>query len=190
MPAEKFIGGVDGGVPKNIFGGERTNGFIKGRSGNPLYVDISKSVVRIWDMIWNCHFIASVESGVLSIDVWTKGYKGANQKHPDLYFNELLIQSMERFEREKVEINAVACDWENDWEAARTSDLYWEFMSGIGDEPTRDEMVQAAKNTSAGKVLAKFGFENVTEVEIRKFAGKEKVVAIFAKEPENEPVAV
>lgn len=190
MPAEAYVGGSKGGIPRSIFTPEGFNGILKGNSGSPLFVDLKPGSVRIWDLVWNCHFIAGVEAGVLSIDAWTKGYNGSDMKHPDLYFSQLFDESMAHFKRSGVDISSVLCEWESDWAENRTSDLYWEFMSRIGESPTEEEMKNAAKDTTAGAILARHGFGMVDTVEIRRFQGKEKIVASFIKAQEPVPVPV
>ncbi len=190
MPNELLANGKIGGLPKKIFDNQRFNGFMKGNSGNPLFIDLSPGSVRIWDMVWDCHFIASVDNGVLTIDAWTKGFEGTDRKHPDLYFGELLANAMDRFKANNVVIERVLCEWEADWQESRTSDIYWEFMSQLGESPSVNEMRNAAYNTSAGRIFRKFGFTKVDEVEIRKFLNKEKVVASFLKEDEAVAIVV
>lgn len=191
MPIEWYVGGSKGGVPRSIFSPDGFNGIVKGNSGSPLFVDLTPGTVRIWDLVWNCHFIAGVESGVLSIDAWTKGYGSRSDiKHPDLYFGRLFDESMAHFKRNGVDIDSVLCEWESDWAEDRTSDIYWEFMGRIGENPTLEEMRDAARNTTAGEILAKHGFGRVDTVEIRRFQGKEKVVASFVKAQVPAPVPV
>lgn len=177
MNYEMFVGQGEGGIPKKIFAGSRFSGIISGKSGSPLNVDISQGSISISDILPDspCHYIASVSKGVLEFDVRTRGFKGSSlNKHPDMYFSELLRESFEYFKRNGVKINTVHSEWEYNPEEDKTSDFYLEFIGMATNSSSMDAMIRAAKSTTPGKIFTGLGFDKVDHVEWRQMTGVEK----------------
>jgi hypothetical protein len=184
MNSEVFVGHGEGGIPKKIFSNSRFSGIITGKSGNPLNIDISQGSISISDILPGspCHYIASVSSGVLEFDARTQGFKGSSfNKHPDLYFSELLKESFEYFRRNNVRINSVHNEWEYNPEEDKTSDFYLEFIGMATNSSPMDAMIKAAKLTTPGKIFVGLGFNKVDKVEWHKMTKLEKIIVDFKR---------
>lgn len=184
MNSEVFVGHGEGGIPKKIFAGSRFSGIITGKSGNPLNIDISQGSISIADILPDspCHYIASVSAGVLDFDVRTRGFKGfSSNKHPDLYYSDLLKESLEYFRRNGTKIDTVHSEWEYNPEEDKTSDYYYEFIGMATNSSPMDVLIKAAKLTTPGKIFVGLGFKTVDKVEWHRMTKLEKIVVDFKR---------
>lgn len=184
MGMESYIGKNGGGVPNRIFANSRFVNIISGQSGNPLSINISPGTISIADILPNspCHFIASVINGVLEFDVKTKGFKGiSTSKHPDLYALKLIEKSLVFFQNNNTKIHTIHNEWEYNPEEDKTSDFYFQFIGGVQDNPTQEEMIEVAKKTIPGIFFCELGYKKVDEVLWNKGFGLEKITVDFKR---------
>lgn len=165
----KTINGEPRGVPANIFNQDRFEGKIYTASGWPLYCCVSPEQITITDPKNSfdglgrhpCGFRADVASQVLTLSIYSKGFKGdSQQKHPDLFAAELLKASFNYFERQNTVINLVLSCWEGP-----EADTYQQFIAALdleqNPDPSLEQQLQAAKQVWSAKQIAPLGFTKI-----------------------------
>lgn len=130
----KTINGEPKGIPADIFSHDKFEGKIYTASGWPLYCYVSPCQITLTDPNNSfddlgrhpCGFRADVINKILTLDIYTKGFKGDRQlKHPDLFAAELVKASLNYFQRQNTLINFILCHWEAE------ADTYQQFIDAL-----------------------------------------------------------
>lgn len=165
----KTIKGKPRGVPTYIFNQDKFEGKIYTASGWPLSCYVSPERITLTDPKnsseasgWHpsCGFRADVANQVLTLSIYSKGFKGDyQQKHPDLFAAELLKASFNYFNRQNTKIDSVLCHWEP------KSDTYQQFIEALdldnNPKPSLERQLRAAQQTWTAKQIALFGFTKI-----------------------------
>ncbi len=155
---------------------------VKGGSGRDLYVSLSNTEIYVSDkeIPW-FQMNAFVNNGVLSFDLHTRQSSTGNV-HPDFYAARFIKFTMNYFGTSGVEIKQFETYWINDSNSYETNyHQFVDYLTAHGD--TKQNEVEAAKQTWTAKVMAKYGFSEVEQIK-REIIEEEEIVTVLFSRPE------
>lgn len=165
----------NGGVPQGIFDQvmgdtsdiNKVTRIVPGLSGETmLSYTLASDRVSITDAKNSSfHFLANVnDEGELLLRINRKGYQGEpHKKHPDIYPQGLLEETIRYFDRIGMYVGAIKGRWKNHdnvgvEELTDNYDKYREYLDALPHLPTDEDKIDAALSTWTGKQAQRLGF--------------------------------
>lgn len=162
------IGGLTGGIPKQLFYWDSsTKGHTQrvGEGDRQLSVLVDMGKIHIKDHSGEYHFTAEMDysaGGMTAVTFDIVTVSNAGQRHPDLYAKELLMASIELFKIQGFTINTILGIWMAPPLRSINYTMFQEALRGIQtlekDLSIEDQYAQAARYTWTGHIAFELGF--------------------------------